>query len=500
MAVEASGAGIFESRIPSDGDTYVSDHFAEILGMHRADLQEIGDVLGWLRERASPDDADYVAPLVGAFLSGRIDRLAADMRIRSSDGQWIDVSVFAKAVARDESGAATQIVGVIVDVSERRRLEAQFRHAQKMEAVGRLAGGVAHDFNNLLTGILGFAGFALRAIPEDHPAHADLKEVIASAQMAETVTRQLLAFARNQPSTPRVLAMNTVVADMQRLLGRLVGADVAVAVALHPDLWNVRMDPGSLEQVLANLTVNARDAMPLGGQLTIATENLTAAHPLEVAPGVELPPREYATLSVSDSGVGMDEATRSRIFEPFFTTKSAGKGTGLGLSTCYGIVQQAGGYISVYSEVGCGTTFRIYLPRVSGEEDATPPAPSPVRGGQEVVLVVEDDDRVREIAKRVLVGAGYHVLTAPTAADAVRIAGELTDLDLLLTDVVMPEMRGPEVAEHVRRAHPGVRVLYMSGYTRQAIERRGELEPGDLLQKPFTPDQLATRVRDALDE
>jgi CheY-like chemotaxis protein len=260
------------------------------------------------------------------------------------------------------------------------------------------------------------------------------------------------------------------------------------------------MDPGSLEQVLANLTVNARDAMPLGGQLMIATENVTAAHPLEIAPGVDLPPSEYATLSVSDSGIGMDEETRSRIFEPFFTTKSAGKGTGLGLSTCYGIVKQAGGYISVYSELEYGTTFKIYLPRVTGEEDATPPAPSPVRGGQEVVLVVEDDDRVREIAKRVLVGAGYRVQAAPTAADAVRIAGELPHLDLLLTDVVMPEMHGPEVAEHVRRAHPGVRVVYMSGYTRPAIERRGELEPGDLLQKPFTPDQLATRVREALDD
>ena len=500
MAVEASGAGIFESHVPAGDDTWVGDRFADILGMSREQVARLGDVASWLVAQAHADDSDALDLTMEEFMAGRSDRLAAEVRLPHAKGHWIDVSLFAKAVDRDATGRTSHIVGVIVDVSARRRLEAQFRQAQKMEAVGRLAGGVAHDFNNLLTGILGFAGFALSAIPEDHPAHADIKEVVASAQMAESVTRQLLAFSRNQPISPRVLAINTVVASMDRLLRRLVGEDVDVLTALADDLWNVRMDPGSLEQVLANLAVNARDAMPDGGKLTIETENLRAERPLAIARGVDLPAGEYATLSVSDSGTGMDEETQTRIFEPFFTTKAAGRGTGLGLSTCYGIVKQAGGYIAAYSEIGVGTTFKVYLPRTVAEEEPIDRPALSTRGGRETVLLAEDDARVRVVAERILSEVGYRVVTAADGVEAERAAAALERVDLLLTDVVMPEKGGAELAESLRSTHPGMRVLFMSGYTRQAIEHRGEIDPGThLVQKPFTPEQLVAKVRELLD-
>jgi two-component system cell cycle sensor histidine kinase/response regulator CckA len=396
----------------------------------------------------------------------------------------------------------THVVGVLLDLTERRRLEAQLQQAQKMEAVGRLAGGVAHDFNNLLTVIFSFGNFVLDELLPEDPVYHDMQEVLKAAKRAEALTSQLLAFSRRKPVSPKVLNINTLVSDMDRMLRRVVGEDVDVSTRLSDQLWNVRIDPGSLEQVVVNLAVNARDAMLDGGRLTIETGNTIISDDYGQRHGAEIPAGDYVLLAMSDDGMGMDEATQAKIFEPFFTTKGAGKGTGLGLSTCYGIVKQAGGYIWVYSEIGKGTTFKIYLPRVVEETDRAPIVRQlESLRGTETILVAEDDDQVRKLAARALTRLGYRVLEAANGSAAL-IAGETPDeIHLLLTDVVMPEMSGKQLVEKLAPTRPTMKVLYMSGYTANAIMHRGVLDPGThMLQKPFAPDTLARKVRELLDE
>lgn len=371
-----------------------------------------------------------------------------------------------------------------------------------MEAVGRLAGGVAHDFNNLLTAISGHAQILLEDLPADDPARADIEEISRAADRAADLTRQLLAFSRKQMLRPQVLDPNALIGEIQKMLRRLIGEDIELITRLAPDLGAVRADPGQLEQVIMNLAVNARDAMPTGGRLLIETRNVELGEDdaRRLAP---LQPGPHVVLIVSDTGAGMDESTRERIFEPFFTTKEKGKGTGLGLSTVYGIVQQSGGHIWVYSEPGQGTTFKIYLPRVDARPEAAP-APSDADGahnGREVVLLVEDEDAVRSLARRILEKRGYTVLTARTGPEALRIA-ERHDgpIHLILTDVVMPEMSGRELAERIAPTRPDARTLFMSGYTEDDVLRRGVLNEGAaFLEKPFTPSALAQKVREVLD-
>lgn len=382
-----------------------------------------------------------------------------------------------------------------------RESQEQLLVSQKLEAVGRLAGGVAHDFNNLLTAIVGYSQLGLRTLPEDNPLRRNLEEIRKAGDRAAGLTRQLLAFSRKQVLQPKVLSLNSVVPDMEKLLRRLIGEDIELRASLQPDLGNVKADPGQMEQVIMNLVVNARDAMPGGGKLTIETANVYldenyAGHHATVVTG------PYVMLAVSDTGIGMDEDTQLHIFEPFFTTKGLGKGTGLGLSTVYGIVSQSGGNIWVYSEVGKGTTFKIYLPRVDEPaEEYKPPSQlaEPPRG-TETILLAEDADIVRDLARAVLEGSGYRVLVAQGAKDALRIATEArVPPNLLLTDVVMPEMSGRELADQLAGLLPEVRVLYMSGYTDDAIVNHGVLEPGiNFIQKPFTPDALVQKVREAL--
>ena len=403
---------------------------------------------------------------------------------------------------RGEAGEVVQIQAALQDVTERRKLEHQFRQAQKMDAVGTLAGGVAHDFNNILSVILSYCQLAAMPLEAESPARADLHEIEVAARRASELTRQLLAFSRQGVMKPRVLDVNEVVFGMEKMLGRLVGADVEVSVSKGSDLGKVFADRGQIEQVLMNLVVNARDAMPRGGKVIIETTNVD----LDVdyaGQHVDVPAGPYVQLAVSDSGTGMDAATRERIFEPFFTTKEQGKGTGLGLSTVWGIVKQSGGHIWVYSEPGVGTTFKLYLPRVDREVDQEVERRTPtVRPrGNETVLLVEDDPQLRAIAARVLKEQGYAVLQSTNGADALVVA-EMHDgpIQLLLTDVVMPRMNGFELVERLRSSRPELKVLIVSGYTHEAIKRRETaIDDFEFLPKPLTPDALLLRVRGVLD-
>ncbi|MBW3541515.1 MAG: response regulator [Planctomycetes bacterium] len=380
--------------------------------------------------------------------------------------------------------------------------EEQYRHAQKMEAIGLLAGGVAHDFNNLLTIILGFADCALSSLTPDAPLSEALREIRKAGERAAELTQQLLAFSRRQVLQPILVDLNEMVADTERMLRRLIGEDIELCSHLAAGLGNVKADSSQLQQILMNLAVNARDAMTGGGRLIIETANVELDADF-CRPLTDVEPGPYVLLAVSDTGCGMDEATRSRAFEPFFTTKERGQGTGMGLATIYGIVKQSRGHIALYSEPGYGTTFRIYLPRTFATALAPPAAPAPrLERGTESILLVEDEESVRGLTKFFLQSSGYTVVDAPCGNDALEaLEKRARGVDLLLTDVVMPGMSGRELADHVRERHPGTRVLYTSGYTDQAIARRSVLEEGHvLLQKPFTRRGLLTKVRQVLDE
>jgi two-component system, cell cycle sensor histidine kinase and response regulator CckA len=405
----------------------------------------------------------------------------------------------------DASGAIAHFVAIQQDITERLQLEAQFRQSQKMETVGQLAGGIAHDFNNLLTVINGMSELVLAEVGTDVPMHADVQEILHAGERAATLTRQLLAFSRQQILESRVMSLNTVVAGMESLLRRLLGEDIDLVVVPTPGVGDVKADPGQIEQVMSNLAVNARDAMPQGGRLTIETQCVTVdedyARQLGVT-SVTMPSGSYVLLAVSDSGVGMDEATRTRIFEPFFTTKGPGKGTGLGLSTVYGIVKQSHGFIWVYSEVGQGTSFKIYLPQVT--EAAGPDRPGPTMvssSGTETILLVEDNAGLRKLATRLLEPAGYTVLGAASGEEALRLLKRHEKpVHLLLSDVVMPGMSGRDLAEQLAQTRPEMKVLYMSGYTSDTVVRHGILEAQvPFLNKPFTAAALLRKVREVLD-
>jgi two-component system, cell cycle sensor histidine kinase and response regulator CckA len=431
---------------------------------------------------------------------------------RKKDGSPIAISLSSAAI-RNRWGAVIGFMAIASDISERKRMEAalkeseeQLRQSQKMEAVGRLAGGIAHDFNNVLTAILGYGEILRRRLGGDEGALGDLGEIVRCAERASSLTRQLLAFGRRQVLQPKVLNLNAVVANMENMLRRLIGEDIELAVRPAPGLWAVSVDPGQIEQVLMNLAVNARDAMPGGGRLLIETRNVDLDGGYLLRHSV-VRPGSYVMIAVSDTGIGMDEETASRVFEPFFTTKAPGKGTGLGLSTVYGIVKQSGGYVWVYSEPGKGTTFKVYLPRHKGEaEDEARSAlhagkrASPPRG-QETVLLVEDDSVLRRLFGNMLRTGGYRVLEAGDGTEAIRVAeGFHEPIHLVVTDVVMPRLGGRDLAKALSRDKPDAKILYMSGYTDDAIFRNGDLDRGKpFIQKPFTLEALLRTVREVLD-
>src|SRR3954454_14639216 len=429
--------------------------------------------------------------------TGRLDGI--ELKWKRKDGSVITVRISGRAVSSADEPADV-LEAIAEDVTDRRALEDQLRQSQKMEAVGRLAGGVAHDFNNLLMVISGYAEVILASLPPENPLHEKGRAIQLAADRATTLTRQLLAFSRKQLLELKVVDVNAIVEDMERLLRPLIGENVELVTALAPQAAQVRADAGQLEQVLRNLVVNAKDAMPGGGRLTIQTQNTVMDE--RPRPGQQfIRPGRYVMLSVSDTGSGMDKETQSRIFEPFFTTKEKGKGTGLGLSTVYGIVKQSGGYVMVESEVGHGTTFHIYLPQVEGiAEKQTPSAPHAASGGSETILLVEDEESVRQLVRDTLEAKGYRVLEAESGEAGLSIAeGHDGKIDLVITDVIMPGIGGRELVKQLAQARPSTKFLYLSGYTEDAIVSEGSLEEGTaFLQKPFSLQSLSRKVREVL--
>jgi len=419
------------------------------------------------------------------------------------DGSITAVRLSGRAIRDERKNVTFEIF--TEDVTERRALEQQLRQAQKMEAIGRLAGGIAHDFNNLLMVISGYSEFLLDRLGPDQALRGPAKEISSAAERATSLTRQLLAFSRKQMLTPKVIDLNAVVTENLKMLTRLIGEDIDLVMIPGAELGPVKADPGQIEQVILNLAVNARDAMPQGGRLTIETANVTLdeSYARLHAP---VQPGDYTMLVITDTGIGMDTETQSRIFEPFFTTKGT-KGTGLGLSTVYGIVKQSGGYIWVYSEPGRGTSFKVYMPHVTAEEVAAvekPAAPAvvPLETARETILVVEDEVNLRRLTRQFLENQGYTVLEAADGAEAVQICvAHQGIIHLLLTDVIMPGMNGRELAHRVSEIRPNMKVLYMSGYTENAIGHNGTLDAGiTLLQKPFTLHALKAKVREVIDK
>jgi PAS domain S-box-containing protein len=429
--------------------------------------------------------------------------ISTDAKVRPlrKDGSTVHVSL-SVAPLRDATGQVVGAIGNLIDITERNRLQEQLRQAQRLDAIGSLAGGIAHDFNNLLTVIGARAHIAALRLPAGAPAGQELALITQTTEQAARLTRQLLAFSRKQVLEPRVLDLGQVVGEMHRMLRRLIGEHIELVTESDPALWPALADPSQIEQVIMNLAVNARDAMPDGGRLTIATRNVeldeayARAH-VDVAPGA------FVMLAVTDTGHGMDPDVQARIFEPFFTTKAPGQGTGLGLATVYGIVKQSGGHIAVVSEIGVGSSFKVYLPRTT---EATAPAEAAALdlaepGGTETVLLVEDDAALRDLVRQTLTRSGYAVLEAPHPEEALRTLETYRgQIDLLFTDVVMPGMNGRVLADRARALRHGLKVLFMSGYPATAISGQPILDPAtDFLPKPFMPPTLIRKVREALD-
>jgi two-component system, cell cycle sensor histidine kinase and response regulator CckA len=450
-----------------------------------------------------PDSRGYYTEVVDRVLRGeRLDHV--ELVFIPKTGAPITVEGNLSCTFRD--GVPSAVRGIYRDVTERKRVEEQLRRAERMQAAGKLAGGVAHEVNNMMTGVIGFSEFVLRSLEPDDPRKADVEEVIKAGTRAADVTRQLLAFTRQQVLRPQMVQINAVVSDMEKMLRRSLGEDKLLELRLSPDAGEIRADRGQLEQVLINLVLNARDAMTGHGRVSIETalavwdEVYAQRHE-----GVDIPLGRYVLLAVSDNGCGMDPGVQERIFEPFFTTKPIGQGTGLGLSTVYGIVKQSGGYVWVYSEPGEGSVFKVYLPQARVASEPDEPATEPVTAsgrGSETVLVIEDENVVRKLACRGLRDHGYHVVEAANGAQALRYIREHPQtIDLVISDVVMPEIGGRELGQRLATLDPDLPILYMSGYTGEDVVQRGLLDPGaPFQQKPFTPAGLALKARQMLDQ
>ncbi|MCI0681977.1 MAG: PAS domain S-box protein [Gemmataceae bacterium] len=446
------------------------------------------------------DRADEFRRMIAEEWQG-LTRANVELSRQRRDGALVDVSLWTAPV-RDPRGQIVAILLLMADVTEHKRLGEQFRQAQKMEAIGRLAGGVAHDFNNLLTVILGCSEICLGKLRAGDPLRELVEQVHKAGERAALLTRQLLAFSRKQVLSPVVLDLSAQALDMEKMLRRLIGEDIELRISADANVWPVKADAGQLEQVVMNLVVNARDAMPRGGKLLIETANVHLDQEYVVRhAGVQ--PGPYVRLAITDTGSGMDAATQARLFEPFFSTKGA-RGTGLGLATVFGIVKQSGGFIEVYSEVGLGTTFKIYLPRdrSAPRSGKSHPGLGAPRQGTETILLVEDEDGVRGLASVALRNYGYKVLEAASGGEAFLLCERADEaIHLLVTDVVMPNMSGRQLAERLAALRPSMKVLYLSGYTDDAIVQHGVLDAGTpFLHKPFSPDALARKVREVLDE
>ena len=475
--------------------TFVTGNVARIFGVDPEAVYADGE--RFLVEGTHPEDRPA---LLAAFeaMRARSEPFDVAFRWRRGDAPWLWLRN--RAVASYEVDGTRYVEGMLSDVTAERRLEEAFRQAQKMEAIGQLTGGIAHDFNNILAAIVSNTYFLTEALDEGDPRRADAEEIQAAAERAAALTRQLLAFSRRQVLAPTCFDLNATVRGLERMLRRLIGEDVELTLRCADGLGKVRADVGQIEQVVMNLVVNARDAMPTGGRLSIETSNVeldaeyAASHPA-VTPG------RYVSVSVVDSGCGMTSEVQARLFEPFFTTKEKGKGTGLGLSTAYGIVKQSGGHIDVYSEVGHGTVFRVYLPRVDDCVDEVGRGEVDKPGGTETILVMEDDERLRAAVTRILSGKGYRLLVARDGVSALSLlSADPGPVHLVLSDAIMPGMSGPDAVREVQRMSPDTRALFMSGYTDHAVLREGALQSRvNFIQKPFAPHALLRKVREVLD-
>jgi PAS domain S-box-containing protein len=488
---------VWEMDVPSFRITFVSQQAERVMGFPVEDWLSSADF--W-KDHIFAEDRERV---IGQWQRAVSENKDYDIEYRAlaSEGRVVWLRDIIRVI-RDPSGKARQLRGVIVDITERKQLEEEFRQAQKMEAVGRLAGGVAHDFNNLLTIITGYTQLLLERLAPSDPNREFVGQIQNAGERAAALTRRLLAFSRRQALVLEVLDLNGIVGNTEKMLRRLIGEDIELVTILPAGLSVVKADASQIEQVIINLAVNSRDAMPHGGKLIIETANIFLDQTYaQIHAAVK--PGPYVMLAVSDTGTGMDSKTMAHIFEPFFTTKEKGKGTGLGLATVYGIVKQCEGYIWVYSEPGQGTSFKVYLPRAEEIKETlqSVEVPAATPHGSETVLLVEDEDGVRSLVRGILEAGGYKVLDANRPLKAWATSQQFEGpIHLLLTDVVMPQMNGPDLAEKLKMLRPNTKVLYMSGYTDGAILYHGVLQPGTpFLQKPFTPEVLAGKVREVLD-
>ncbi len=474
---------------------YNSPAYERLLGYTAEELHESSPL-----EQIHPEDRPLVASATQEARCEGVGR-RIEYRMRHKDGSWRILESTASSV-HNQNGEVERLVIVNRDITSRKRLEEQFRQAQKMEAVGRLSGGIAHDFNNILGVIIGYSEILQERMVQSDALRPCVEEILQAGRRAASLTRQLLAFSRQQVLAPTVLDLNGVITDTEKMLRRVIGEDIELQTALERSLGHVKADQSQLEQVILNLAVNARDAMPTGGKLIISTENAELDEVSVRRYSYPVKPGSYVLLTVSDTGVGMSPETQAHIFEPFFTTKEKGKGTGLGLATVYGVVKQSDGYIEVQSELGQGTTFKIYLPRIDtpASSEVKNSAPATLLTGHETILLVEDEDSLRNLTSGILVSLGYTVLTASNGAQAQAVSQSHPEkIHLLLTDVVMPNMNGLALAGHLLTQRPELKVLYMSGYTGQRYGEGVLPEGSCFLAKPFSREGLATKVREALE-
>ncbi|WP_022666100.1 hybrid sensor histidine kinase/response regulator [Desulfospira joergensenii] len=505
LVMEGSQLGYWDWDIQT-GVVKRNRYWAEMLGYT---LKEIEYTVKQWTDLHHPDDCAAAWKSIQDHLDGKTSVHRIEYRMRAKNGQYKWILDQARIVKNDDEGKPVRMTGTHTDITERKReekerekLQAQLAQAQKMESIGRLAGGVAHDFNNMLSVILGHTEMALEYVGPEQPIHADLQEIQKAAQHSADITRQLLAFARKQAVAPVVLDLNDTVEGMLRMLRRIIGEDIDLSWQPGKELPRVRIDPSQIDQILANLCVNARDAIAGTGRLTIETGS-AAFDKDYCAQHRGFTPGNYVLLTVSDNGCGMDKQTLDHLFEPFFTTKGVDKGTGLGLATVYGIVRQNNGFINVYSEPGCGTAFKVYLPRHQTKAEVLPDEvrDHPAGKGHETILLVEDEPAILRMTKMMLERLGYQVIPAKTPGEAIRLAQEFAGkIHLLLTDVIMPEMNGRDLAGSLLSLYPDIKRLFMSGYTANVIAHHGVLDKGvNFIQKPFSRKALAVKVRESLD-
>ena len=496
LAISATADAVWEWTYPT-GDTYFSPRWYAMLGY---DDRQLPMTIATWESLVHPDDLHRTRNLIQQTIDDGLETgYAAEFRMRHAGGTWLWVLARGNVVELDTDGQPLLISGTITDITERRRLEEQLHQSQKMDSIGRLAGGVAHDFNNMLTVIMGAAEIALWKVADDEYLAKLLKQISKAAERSSQITRQLLTYSRKQVIDPKPANLNALITDAQQMLTRLISENIHFYFRPAPDLWSVMIDPSQLDQVLMNLCINARDAMPNGGSLHLETANTRIEEPYAML-HVDSRPGDYVQLTVSDTGTGMDQETQQHIFEPFFTTKGVGKGTGLGLATVYGIVTQNGGFISVYSEAGSGSSFKIFFPRhqetLTGEDKVVPD----LVAGQESILLVEDEEMLLTTTTTLLERLGYTVIQASSPNQGIAICADTAmEIDLILTDVVMPEMNGREMVERIRGSRPGIRVLFMSGYSGDIVANHGIIEEGmHYIEKPLNIQQLSAKIRQVL--